>query len=114
MSTIKKSSEQEVYVAKVLGAKKTPRSGATLRAKGDILDELSLIECKTYMEPRSSITIKKEWLTKMEDERFQERKQFSLLVQNFGGKADKDNYVIMKLEDFEKIYSHYKEEVKDV
>ena len=99
-------------MASVLGAKKTPRSGATLfGGKGDAQDELSLIECKTYMDKRDSFTVKREWLTKLAEERFQERKEFSILVQNFGGKPSEDNYVVMKLEDFAKMYEVYKEVV---
>jgi len=113
MSTVKKSSAQESYVADVLGAKKTPRSGATVYFKGDVFDELSLFECKTYMEVRDSFTVKREWLTKLSQERFEERKQFSMLIQNFGGKAHEDNYVIMKLEDFVKLYEKYKEAIND-
>jgi hypothetical protein len=111
MSTVKKSSQQEEYVAEVLGAKKTPRSGATLHRKGDVQDSHIIVECKTYMEKRDSLTVKREWLTKLADERFQERKEFSILVQNFGGKPSEDNYVVMKLEDFAKMYEAYKEVV---
>ena len=111
MSTVKKSSAQESYVADVLGAKRTPRSGATIHAKADVADPLCAIECKTYMAVRDSFTVKREWLTKLSQERFEERKQFSILVQNFGGKANEDNYVIMKLEDFAKMYEIYKEAI---
>ena len=111
MSTVKKSGQQEEYVASVLDAKKTPRSGATLHKKGDVQSPHAIIECKTYMEKRDSFTVKREWLTKLAEERFQERKEFAILVQNFGGRPSEDNYVVMKLEDFAKMYDVYKEVV---
>lgn len=111
-STIDKSDEQTKFVAERLGMGPTPRSGAGLRRKGDAQDWLSLAECKTYMEERDSFTVKREWLTKMQRERFEDRKQLAFLVQNFGGPAHKDNYVVVDLETFKMLYDVYKDMVK--
>lgn len=108
-STVDKSSEQEAFVAHKLEAKRTPRSGATIHRKGDIQDEYSLIECKTYMTPRESFTVKKEWFIKMHKERFEDRKQFAFLVQNFGGEGSQDNYVVIDLDTFSEMYEAYKQ-----
>ena len=111
-STFAKAEQQTKFVADKLNMRPTARSGATLfGGKGDAQDELAIIECKTYMEKRDSFTVKREWLTKLAEERFQERKEFAILVQNFGGKPSEDNYVVMKLEDFAKMYEVYKEVV---
>ena len=91
----------------------TPRSGATLRKKGDAQDELSLAECKTYMEEHESFTVKREWLTKIQKERFEDRKQFAFLIQNFGGPVSKDNYVVIDIESFKMMYEAYKEKVRE-
>ena len=107
-TTVDKSSEQESYVAKYLDAWRTPRSGGGLSRKGDVYDEYSLFECKTYMERRESFTVKKEWLEKLDRERSEDRKALGILVINFGGNGNEDNHVVMKLEDFEALYNDYK------
>ena len=112
-STIDKSSEQEEFVAKFVGGKRTPRSGAGIHIKGDVYDDISLFECKTSMVEKDSFTVKREWLDKIQKERFEDRKRFAFLVQNFGGRGDVDNYVIMRIEDFEELYSAYKEAIDE-
>ena len=107
-STVAKSSEQEEFVAKFLNAKRTPRSGGGINIKGDVVDGLSLFECKTYMNEKDSFTVKREWLIKNQKERFEDRKRFAFLVQNFGGKGSKDNHVIMTIEDFKELYFAYR------
>ena len=112
-STIDKSSEQEEFVAKFVGGKRTPRSGAGIHIKGDVYDDISLFECKTSMVEKDSFTVKREWLDKIQKERFEDRKRFAFLVQNFGGRGDVDNYVIMRIEDFEELYNAYKEAIDE-
>lgn len=110
-TTIGKSLEQEEFVAKFLDARRTVRSGATLSGgKGDITTPNALIECKTSMVEKDSFTVKREWLTKMQRERFEDRKEFAFLVQNFGGKGNQDNYVVMRIEDFKKLMDMYAKE----
>lgn len=106
-STSDKSKEQETYVASYLGGKRTPRSGATIRAKGDISIPEALLECKTYMQLKESFTVKREWLTKIQKERLEDRKQFAFLAINFGGEGHKDNHIVMRIEDFKEIYDGY-------
>jgi len=109
-STVSKSREQEEFVAKFLGAKRTPRSGGGTNIKGDVVSNIALFECKTSMTEKESFTVKREWLTKIQKERFEDRKQFAFLIQNFGGKGDKDNYVVMRIEDFKELYDSYVKE----
>ena len=59
------SSRQEKTVAKAVGGRQTPNSGATPFAKGDVLTKGAngfLLECKTKTSPSESISIKKEKL----------------------------------------------------
>lgn len=112
-STIEKSSSQEKYVAEYLGVKRTPRSGGTVHAKGDLASPLALFECKTSMKESDSFTVKREWLVKMNQERFQDRKRFSFLVENFGGDGDKDNYVVMDLSTFKELYDSYVQRMEE-
>lgn len=113
-STFGKADKQTAFVAKKLGMKPTARSGATLvGGKGDAQDSLSLLECKTYMKEQESMTVKKEWLTKMQKERFEDRKELAFLVQNFGGPISQDNYVVIDLDSFAKMYLAYKKSVEE-
>ena len=87
------SSRQEKTVAKAIGGKVTPNSGATPWVKGDILAEKFLIECKTKTTPSESISIKKEWFIKNKSEALFMGKPYSALVFNFG--PDQENYYII-------------------
>ena len=84
MNTRKFSKLQEKYVAKQLKGKVQPNSGATPFFKGDVVTEDWLVECKTSVSDKKSIAIKKEWLTKLEEERFAMRKPNMTLAFNFG------------------------------
>ena len=93
MNTRKFSSKQEKIVAKSLKGKVQPNSGATPFFKGDIVADDWLVECKTQMTDKKTITIKKEWLDKLEEERFAMRKTNMALAFNFG--PNQDNYFIV-------------------
>ena len=54
------SSKQEKAVAKAIGGRQTPNSGATTWIKSDVLTEDFAIECKTKTTHSESISIKKE------------------------------------------------------
>lgn len=112
-STYGKAMVQTEYVADFLGIKMTPRSGGTIYAKSDAQSDIALFECKTYMEKRESFTVKKEWLVKMDQERFQDRKRYAFLVQNFGGAGSEDNHVIMSLSAFKELYDIYKTSLEE-
>ena len=62
MNTRKFSTEQEKYVANLLNGSVQPSSGSTPFAKGDVITDDWLIECKTTTKPKSSFSIKKEWI----------------------------------------------------
>lgn len=93
MNTRKYSSKQEKYVAKSLGGKVQPNSGATPFLKGDVVANDWLVECKTQTTSKKSITIKKEWLEKLEEERFAMRKPNMTLAFNFG--PDEEIYYVV-------------------
>ena len=93
MNTRKYSKKQEKYVAKTLGGKVQPNSGATPFLKGDVVADNWLVECKTQLTSKKSMSIKKEWLDKLEEERFAMRKQFMTLAFNFG--PDEEIYYVV-------------------
>lgn len=93
-STREASTRQEKAIAKSLGAKRTPNSGAGKFSKGDLyINNEWMIEAKTCMQPKSSFSIKKAWLDKMKEEQFATNKMYSSLCFDFGDEG-KRYYVI--------------------
>lgn len=98
-TTREASSKQEKQIAKRVGGKTTPNSGATAFAKGDINISTEtgknewLIEAKTCMTHKELFSIKKEWLEKNKREMVFMGKDYSALVFNFG--PDEPNYFII-------------------
>ena len=89
------SNKQEKRVAKRVGGKQTANSGATKFSKGDVRTDNWLIEAKTKTTPSESISIKREWLEKNEEEAFAMGKMHNALVFSFGDiHNDKDYYII--------------------
>lgn len=79
------SNKQETKIAKDLGGKKQPNSGATLLGgKGDVKAGDWLIEAKTHTTAKESFSIKKEWLEKNLKESMSEGKKYNALAFNFG------------------------------
>lgn len=108
MNTRKYSKKQEDRVAKVVGGKVNANSGATSFFKGDVRTDHLLLECKTSTKEVKSVSIKKEWLEKLNEERFAMGKQHSVLAFDFGD--GKDYFIIdkrlmsMLLDTLEKYY----------
>lgn len=94
-STRYHSSIQEAAVCKATNASRQPNSGAGHFAKGDCINKEAsmLIECKTSVTEKSSISIKKEWLEKLAEEAFAVRCQHTALAFNFGP-LQKNYYII--------------------
>jgi len=87
------SSKQEKQVAKEIKGKQVPNSGAARFDKGDVTNNNWLIECKTKMTDSKSFSIKKEWITKNEEERFAMNKDYSAIAFNFG--PNEPNYYVI-------------------
>lgn len=86
------SNKQEKKVAKLLGGKTTPNSGATAFSKGDVVTDLFLIECKTKTDNSASLKIKREWLIKLKEEAFAMHRPYYALAFDFGD--DERHYII--------------------
>lgn len=68
--------------------------GATHFDKGDItIGAQWLVEAKTCMQPKSSFSIKKEWLKKLKEEQYACNKMYSTLCFDFGDQ--KERYYII-------------------
>lgn len=95
------SSKQEKMIAKTLGGKRTANSGATPFQKGDVLLDDWVIEAKTCMQPKSSFSIKKQWLVKNREEQFSMGKLYNALCFDFGD--EKERYYIIDEKMFKQI-----------
>lgn len=86
---------QEKYICALLEAKQTSNSGAGLFRKGDCIqrDASLLIECKTVLSEKDSVSIKKEWITKNKEESFSQRLSNSCIAFNFG--PGQPNYFVI-------------------
>ena len=87
------SKKQEQKVAKSVGGKRQPNSGATVFQKGDVITDDFLIECKTKTADCKSFTVKEDWLLKNEEEAFAMGRE-SALCFDFGPSANKRYYII--------------------
>ena len=83
------SNRQEKAVAKVIGGKQTPNSGATPWAKGDVISDEWLIECKTTTSPKESFSVKRAWLEKNREEAFSVGKSYNALCFDFGDNGNR-------------------------
>lgn len=97
------SKKQENLIAKELGGKRQPNSGAAMFAKGDVQLNDWLIEAKTKTSPSESMTIKRNWLEKNEEEAFAMGKQHSALIFDFGDTHYPQEYVVITLEEFKRL-----------
>lgn len=107
LSTRYYSSQQEKAVAKIVGGKPTPNSGARPFQKGDVStpghDEGSwLLEAKTCMTSKQSFAIKKQWLETIKEEAFQAGKMNYALVFSFG--PNQPNYYILSEDKFRQLF----------
>jgi hypothetical protein len=102
------SSKQEKSVAKKTEGKVQPNSGATAFRKGDVKTDLFLLECKTAVTSVASMSIKKDWISKLREEAFAMRKRFSAVVFNFG--PQQENFYIIDEKTFIKLQTLLREE----
>lgn len=92
------SKMQEDRVAKSLGGKRQPNSGATPFEKSDVKTSEFLLECKTKTTLSNSISIRKDVIDKLEKEALFMGKPYTALVINFG--PNTPNYYVISEEVF--------------
>lgn len=102
------SSKQEEYIAKLVGGHTTSNSGASRFAAGDVVTNNWVFECKTTISPKSSFSIKKEWIDKNERERMDLQKLYSAVVFQF--KEDGTNYFILDEKTFKIMLEVFEDE----
>lgn len=103
---------QEKAIARKLEMKQQVNSGATLFAKGDVYDDYTLLDAKTVMSEQKSVSLKKEWFTKLKSEAFSMGKYLTGIVFRFEPKGE--DYVAIPIDQYRDMYECYKENVLDV
>lgn len=86
---------QEETIARMLNGVRSSNSGAAKFSGGDVkvLKASLLIECKTAMTDKDSVSIKKDWIIKNKEEMFSQRLSNSCIAFNFG--PNQPNYFII-------------------
>lgn len=102
------SDKQEKHIAKVTGGKVQSNSGGTKFGGGDVHTDKFFIEAKTPTKEQTSFTIKKEWITKMREQAFEQGKEESVLAFRFHPDSLVDWYVLDEQQFLE--YLKYKED----
>lgn len=87
------SSSQEHDIARLLGGKVQSNSGGTRFGGGDVLTKDFFIEAKTPTKEQSSFSIKREWISKMCEQAFEQGKSHYALAFRFDPE-DEDYFVI--------------------
>ena len=111
MTTRDYSDKQEKHIAKVTGGKVQSNSGGTKFRGGDVHTDKFFIEAKTPTKSQTSFTIKKEWITKMHEQAYEQGKEESVLAFRFDPNKDNDLYILSQSQFLE--YLRYKEEKDD-
>ena len=105
------SDKQEKHIAKVTGGKVQSNSGGTKFGGGDVHTDKFFIEAKTPTKEQTSFTIKKEWISKMREQAYEQGKEESVLAFRFHPDSLIDWYVLDERQFLE--YLRYKEEQND-
>lgn len=106
-STREASYKQESGIAKRLGGKVVSNSGATHFNKGDISFKNILIDGKTVMSPKLSVSLRMEWFLKISAEAFAMNKDMGVIAFDF--EPNGDVYYAVKEGDFKKLLKAYEE-----
>ena len=97
-------------MAKAIGGKRQPNSGATPFAKGDVISKYFNIECKTATTEKQSFSIKREWIDKQKEESFATGKPYWALAFNFGGLHNNENFYIISEQLFKELQNKIEED----
>lgn len=106
------SDKQENHIARVTGGKLQSNSGGTKFGGGDVHTDKFFIEAKTHTKSQTSFTIKKEWITKMREQAYEQGKEEAVLAFRFDPDIDNDLYVLSQRQFLE--YLKYKENQSDM
>lgn len=101
------SDNQEKHIAKVTGGKVQSNSGGTKFGGGDVHTEKFFIEAKTPTKEQTSFSVKKYWITKLQEQTFEQGKEEGVLAFQFSPE-DRENFYVLNERQFLE-YLRYKE-----
>ena len=106
------SDKHEKSVVNALGGRQNSNSGAGHFNKGDVVVENAdlLVECKTTMTEKSSVSVKKEWIEKTVEEAFSMRLSNTAVCINFG--PNTSNYYIINEQLMKFLVEKLEEDIK--
>jgi len=107
ISTREVSNKSEKIGAKAIGMRQQTNSGSTRFAKGDLVDDYTLLDDKTMMNIRESVSLNIKWFRKIKEESFSMNKRFSGIRFNFG--EPKISFIAVSEVDFVELYNAWKE-----
>ena len=87
------SASQEHDIARLLGGRVQSNSGGTRFGGGDVHTEQFFIEAKTPTKEQTSFSIKREWMTKMSEQAFEQGKYHYALAFRFD--PDGNDYFVI-------------------
>ena len=99
------SNKQEEYIANLLNGSVQCGSGSTPFAKGDVIADNWLFECKTTTKPKTSFSIFLDWIDKNFIERVEMGKPYSAIVYQY--EEDGTNYFVLDETTFKKLYERF-------
>lgn len=102
------SDMQEQHIAKVTSGKVQGNSGGTRFGGGDVHTDKFFIEAKTPTKKQTSFTIKKEWISKMQEQTFEQGKEECALAFVFSP-DDRENFYVLNERQFLE-YLRFKEQ----
>lgn len=105
------SEKQEKHIAKVTGGKVQSNSGGTKFGGGDVHTDKFFIEAKTPTKEKTSFTLKKDWIVKMDEQAFEQGKEEAVLAFRFDPDKGKDFYILNERQFLE--YLKYKEDMEN-
>ena len=112
MTTRDYSDKQEKHIAKVTGGKVQSNSGGTKFGGGDVHTDKFLIEAKMSTKPQLSFSIKKEWVTKLQEQTFEQGKEEGVLAFMFSP-DDRENFYVLNERQFLEYLKCKEEESND-
>lgn len=97
------SNLQEHELAKFLDGNVVSGSGCGKFYAGDVELPAFLIECKTVTKPQTQFSVKRDWMNKIEEQRYECGKDFGALAFRFEPQGS--DYIVLRDEDFKTLLS---------
>lgn len=101
------SASQEADIARLLGGKVQSNSGGTRFGGGDVHTETFFIEAKTPTKEQTSFSIKKEWITKLREQAFEQGKNHCALAFRF--EPDGEDYFVINSRLMRELVEYFRE-----